>query len=533
MLDFSSIQITIAILWLFVSLIDYFDYAYLWQLKWYRFDRIKELYQAQGLKAFSRYNILWRGIGFLLLIFWPVNQYYIVEYIIFLILVLDIVYAIYKYFEKILRRPIFSIKATLLILTSTIFEAGALLYMRDYLLLLFLMLFRFFIISIFVLLANLLTDKIRNLKMHKAEKKLKSYKNLKIIGITGSYGKTSVKEFLYHILSKKFKVIKTPKNINTEIGIANFILKNNFDDYEVFVVEMGAYRIGEIEKMCEMVHPQIGVLTAIANQHVSLFGSIRNTQKAKYELIRSIPKDGLVVTNADNDYCTEFLNELDCQNIQTYGVESEKNPDCYATEIKSKLDGFFCKGYLHGEYGEVHAPIIGAHHAYNIGAATLVANYLGMSGEEIAKHCLTIPTDIHGSIKLYKYGKASIIDDSYNSNPRGFCAALDVLNLYPQEKRRIVITRGMLELGERSDAEHEKIAGEISFIADELVVITKDFIEPLKNGVVEKYNLDILVKDQPNTLLTYLKSLKDENVVILLENRMPSLITEELQKNKK
>jgi len=529
----SLIDIAIAGLWLVVALIDYADLCYLWQLKWYRFDRIKEHYQVHGYQAFFHYNTLWRSIAFIFLIFWPVNQFYIAKYIIFLILVLDLLFAIYRYFEKLLRRPILSLKAIVLISGSILFEIIFLLLEKDLALIIFLFFIRFLIITFFVLLTNLMTYYIRKQKMNKAERKLKKIKNLKIIGITGSYGKTSVKEFLYHVLSKKYKVIKTPKNVNTEIGIANFILNNNFSQYDIFVVEMGAYRIGEINEICKMVHPSIGVLTVIAGQHISLFGSIKNIQTAKYELLRSIPKDGFVVTNADNDYCTEFLNELRCKNVYTYGLDIENNPDCYATDIKSNLKGLFCKGYLHGTYGEITAPVIGAHHAYNIGAAILTAHHLGMAGEEITESCQTLPTDIHGSIKLYQYGKASIIDDSYNSNPKGFCAAIDVLSLYPQEKRRIVITRGMLELGEKSDREHEKIAGEISFVADELVIINLDFVKSLKNGVVDKYNLEILVKDQPKILLGYLHSLKDKNVVILLENRMPSIIYEELNKYKK
>ena len=145
----------------------------------------------------------------------------------------------------------------------------------------------------------------------KSDKQTAQYPDLTVIGITGSYGKSSVKEFLGHFLETEFSVIKTPRNTNTEIGVAQFVLASNFADKDVFIVEMGAYRPGEIKLICDMVRPSIGVLTVIAEQHLSLFGSIKNIQSAKYELLRSLPTNGFAVTNADNAYCTELLDTLD------------------------------------------------------------------------------------------------------------------------------------------------------------------------------------------------------------------------------
>ena len=177
---------------------------------------------------------------------------------------------------------------------------------------------------------------------------------------------------------------------------------------------------------------------------------------------------------------------------------------------------------------KIHARIIGAHHAFNIAPAILVARYLNISIAEIEKQGTSLPVAVHGSLSIFPYGNATIVNDSYNSNPNGFRSALDVLAKFPADKRRIVITRGMLELGTRSDILHEEIGGEISFVADGLVVITKDFFAPLQRGIVEKYHTQVSLKDNPQDLLAYIKSLKEKDVVILLENRMPVSVMKEL-----
>ena len=124
------------------------------------------------------------------------------------------------------------------------------------------------------------------------------------------------------MLKDNFQVVKTPANINTDIGIARILLNNVTDKHNVFVVEMGAYNVGDLTEHCNIVHPEIGILTAISPQHLSLFGSIENIQKAKYELLRFLPKNGLAVTNSDNKYCREFLDEIKAK-VLTFGFEEE------------------------------------------------------------------------------------------------------------------------------------------------------------------------------------------------------------------
>ena len=295
---------------------------------------------------------------------------------------------------------------------------------------------------------------------------------------------------------------------------------------------MGAYKRGEIRIICDMVRPTIGVLTAISEQHLALFGSIENIQQAKYELLRAIPEDGLVITNADNVYCMEPLSELRCKGVETFGLDPERNPTCLTTDVKTSLVGTTFQGRYKGMSGEVHTPVLGAHHATNIAVAVMVAFHLHVSGELIRKGCETLPKDIHGSLQIFQYGSAIVVDDSYNSNAAGFRSALDVLSLFPSNKKRVLITRGMIELGDRSQEVHELIGEEISLVVDELVVITRDSFAALKQGVGSKYQTKIYLKDTFADLALYIRSLKKTEAIILLENRLPEKIYHEIQQEK-
>jgi len=390
--------------------------------------------------------------------------------------------------------------------------------------LLILMMTRIFILGVVNSAFNWAGDLIKKIIINVARKKISKFSNLTVIGITGSYGKTTTKIFLDHILLKKFRVVSTPRHVNTEIGIAKFILRTDLSDFDIFIVEMGAYNVGEIKLICDMVGPKIGILTAISDQHLSLFGNIKKTQQAKYELLRALPPNGLAITNSDNEYCREFLSTLKCQ-VETFGAEREFQPTILITDLKDSLDGISCLVNFRGEFASVQTSLHGSHNIFNVLPCILVANYLGISKEEIKSATTNLPQ----TIKIFKYGNCDVVDDSYNSNPQGFSAILDFINNFPSDRKRIVITRGMLELGKMSDHEHEKIAGEISYIADEIVLITPDFLESIQRGLVEKYNIKLVTKFEPQELLTYVKSLKETNAVILLENRIPAVVMNELK----
>ncbi len=521
------LHLAIIALWGLSALMDYLDFANILQLKEYRLDRLRDFWKSQqGQRYIRRYGLLWRMLICIVLLFWPINPNITIRYILLGLFSIDAVRLAYVIAKHKLRRPKPTVKAGAIVAVTFLIEVGLALYKHSWDAVFGLVIFRPFLIALITFVSNKITEQLKNWYIYRASRKLAKHPNLTIIGITGSYGKSTVKEYTSHILSKKFRVLKTPGNINTDIGVALFLLRQNLNEADVLVVEMGAYKIGEIEKICQMVKPKIAILTAIIEQHLILFGSIKNVQTAKYELLRSVPADGLVITNADNKYCTEYLSELTCKNQQTFGEELENRPTLMIEETNFR-NGFASGRYTYqGHSWHITAPVVGAHQINNLAPAVMVATHLGMNQEEITVACATLPAGDHG-LKIFSFGQATIIDDSYNSNPNGFTAALEVMGSFPSSQSRVVITRGMMELGDRHEELHETIAEEIAFYADTLVIITPDAAAPLKRGVErlnQKFHLSVEEMYDQAALRNYLLGLKETSSVILLENRMPDSV---------
>ncbi len=442
------VAILVTLLWTAVMILDDSEFCYLWQLKEYRMDRMREFLRSRQGKKYWKLG----GSGI----------------------------------RHHPRHPVLTTKAVLLTLLAVAIETGILLITQSWVIAIILFILRFFLFSSIVALFYLPTTLIKRWVIWRAHRVLLSYPQLLVIGVTGSYGKTTVKNFLAHILSGTYNVIATPQHINTDIGVAKFILKTRFTAADIFVVEMGAYRIGEIHTLCVMTHPTIGILTAINAQHLSLFGSMKNIQQAKYELLRSLPTNGLAVTNADNSYCTEFISEL---------------------RAPSKL--------FHTEQ---------AMQSTNLAPCLIVAKHLAVPDSIIEKQLKTLPP---ATLQLHRYGGATIIDDSYNSNPDGFLAALSVLNRTAKDKKCFVVTRGMLELGEKSDALHQLIGEEIGRIVDTLFLINRDAETALRAGIGSG-KTQVEVYEKTEDLLHAVQALKNTPSVILVENRIPEVLQREL-----
>lgn len=525
----SPIAITIQFLWLISALFDLNEFAYRLQLKEYRWDRFKDFLKSKkGEEFVFSYNVFWRFIIALLALLIPYSGAIQLQYSILVVLGIDFIFNIIKLVNRKIYRPDFTLRAILLMIMSLTAEVSVFLITGSWRAVLFVLMVRFITISVVSALLQIPVNIVKELYKRKATKEMKQLDDLLVIGVTGSYGKTSVKNYLSSILSCKYDVVKTPQNINTAIGVSKFITNHDFSKDKVFIVEMGAYREGEIRTICDIVGPDIGILTGINEEHLSLFGDITVTQKTKYELLRSIPEEGLVVTNADNKYCIEYLDELDAGTIKTFGIEEENNPDFLIENIKSKEDKLYFEGTFEEKKNKFTASIVGGHNAENLAACILVARFLEIPLEEI-KNCLLDLDSPDRRLTIREYGRTIIIDDSYNSNPAGFKAALNVLDSYSSSKKRIVITRGMLELGEESDEIHRRVAGEVSFYADELVIISKDSEKPLKEGILDKYRTNVITKFNQDDLLEYVRSFYDSNTVVLVENRLPPKVYKEIK----
>jgi len=298
----------------------------------------------------------------------------------------------------------------------------------------------------------------------KAQKFLRdNRKNLIVIGITGSYGKTTTREILASILSEKFRVIKLSENINTDAGVTDFILKNQkkFLESEIFIVEMGAHKKGEIKKLCDLVAPDYAILTGINESHLERFGSLENIISAKFELPLATEKT--VVLNFDDENILKNYARFKLRYFQGVSKNEAKN-------IKS-LDNF--SGLEFEFEGETfRTKLLAEHNISLILMALRVAQKLGMAMREISRGVGKIEHVPHRLEPIYnELTKVWVIDDSYNGNYAGIVSGLEVLKRAPG--RKIVLTPGLVELGDKSAEIHEKIGRLYAKSGIDLVLLIK------------------------------------------------------------
>ena len=380
-----------------------------------------------------------------------------------------------------------------------------------------------------VYLANIINKPVEKLVYlyykNKALKKLKSLNNMEVIAVTGSYGKTSTKNIISDILNVKYMAFPTPQNFNTNYGLIRTINEyiDKYNDY--FVAELGAFRKGDIKSRASIVKPKYGILTKIGTAHLDTFGSIENTTQAKFELIESLPSDGVAFLNYDDELQRNYKLKNNVEVIW-YGLSNKA--DIYATDIKYSSDGMSFKVHFKNdkESYEFKTSLLGEANVYNILAGIMVSKKLGLNIKELQNGVLKIKPIEH-RLQLKKYGNLNYIDDAYNSNPVGSKMALDVLKLMPGKK--IVITPGMIEMG---DKQYEVNYNFGKFIADSVdlaILVGKDQTKPIQKGILDaKFDKDKLivlndVKEAINIAKSYFKN---KEVYILLENDLPDIFNE-------
>ena len=301
---------------------------------------------------------------------------------------------------------------------------------------------------------------IKHFVILRAQKKLKKHPHLKIIGITGSYGKTSVKDFLATLLVTKYKVLKTPENINTPLGISALIQKEDLSKYEIFLVEMGAYRSGDIKKICQLVRPTIGILTGINESHLERFGTLKNTIKTKFELIESLPPEGMAILNKDDENVKNNYTDFGNCRKKTYSHQSAENILISENGIAFDLQPDL----------KIKAKILGKHNITNLMGAIFTAQELGLSNTEIQTGSQKIVPIKHRLEPVYNPNGIIVIDDSYNGNPTGVKAAIEVLSEF-KNYRKIFIPPGLVELGDTKAEIHIEIGKLLTEVCDLVILI--------------------------------------------------------------
>lgn len=320
-------------------------------------------------------------------------------------------------------------------------------------------------------------ERMNNRRYERRTKKiLAEYPHLIKIGITGSYGKTSVKNYLAHILGGEYKVLASPESYNTPMGIAKTVSALD-GSYDVLIAEMGARRVGDIKKLMKIVSPEIGVLTGINDQHLETFGSMENLVREKTRVINMLPDTG---AGFATDGVKKIFFTSKKQTKTPYFAGFDEEDGVYASDIAVTNDGSVFNLHFGEDVYATKTTLLGVHNVENLVLASAVAYYLGVPPAVIVTRISTVVAVPH-RLQLIRGNGIRIIDDTFNSNPNGARCALDVLSGF--EGRRIVVTPGLVELGKREREENRELGRYTAERADVVVLIGGQRAEDVARGL--------------------------------------------------
>ncbi|MBR4968388.1 MAG: UDP-N-acetylmuramoyl-tripeptide--D-alanyl-D-alanine ligase [Bacteroidaceae bacterium] len=352
-----------------------------------------------------------------------------------------------------------------------------------------------------------------------AKRIIESNKNLIVIGVTGSFGKTSTKNYLAGVLAEKYNVLVTPGNFNTLLGVIRTIREHLRPYHQVFIVEMGAKQTNDIKEICDLVHPTIGIVTAVGEMHLETFKTVENIQNTKFELINSLPTNGLGVINNDSQYINSYNGITSKCKLIRYAVESEG--DYKANNVKYGANGV---SFTLNGAEQFNSRLLGVGNLLNILAATAVADYLGVPVNK-QKNAIARLQPVEHRLSMKVSNGITVLDDAYNSNPQGAKMALGVLKGFSvaQGNKRIVITPGFVEMGTRQAQANKELGRTIANSCDYAIVVNATNRDAIKSGIEEgglaqdKYFL----ADSLNHAHAHLAQILRPGDVVLYENDLP------------
>lgn len=345
-----------------------------------------------------------------------------------------------------------------------------------------------------------------------------------VIGITGSFGKTSVKHILGHILKMSAPTLITPGSVNTPMGITRIIREKLDESHKFFVVEMGAYGKGSIERLCALAPPDMAIITAIGQAHYERFKSLDAVAEAKFELAHAaLAKGGKIIVN-DDVLERPYARNLQGRHSGDFVVCGKLDMDDFRiSEIRQSAEGLHVSGRWKGADYALSLPLYGLHHGSNAALAFAAAATLGMAPEHIVTALKSVP-QIEHRLEIKRQGDWILIDDAFNSNPSGFRAALETLGMLGADGRKILITPGMAELGAAHDEEHRKIGRHAGEICDVTLVVLPDRIRAFVEGFRETGGAKTLIEVRSfQEASAWLDKNRQSGDVVLIENDLPDI----------
>ncbi len=322
---------------------------------------------------------------------------------------------------------------------------------------------------------------IYELYFQSARKALKARPDLIKIGITGSYGKTSVQFILNTLLSEKFQVLSTQASFNTPMGLTRVIRERLQPAHQVFLAEMGARHRGDIRELCRLVHPDYGVLTSVGAQHLDTFGTLERIIETKYDLIRAIPAEGVRFFPDDGDICRRLYDRTEGAR-RLAGLSRTDRTDVWAENITVSARGSAFDLCTPDGRAACETKLLGAHNIQNILLAASVCLTLGMTLRQISRGIARLEPVEHRLQLIEQPGGITLIDDAFNSNPAGAARALDVLKAFPPQ--RIIVTPGMVELGAEETEYNRRFGEQIALSADTAILVGPRHTAPIREGLL-------------------------------------------------
>lgn len=374
-----------------------------------------------------------------------------------------------------------------------------------------------------MLLANLVNTPIEKaINRHyynDAKRIIDSHKGLIIIGVTGSFGKTSTKNYLASVLAEKYNVLVTPGNFNTLLGVIRTIREQLRPYHQVFIVEMGAKQNNDIKEICDLVHPTIGIVTAVGEMHLETFKTVENIQETKFELINSLPAGGLGVINHDSEYIKSYKGIKSPCKIIRYAVEGEG--DYKANDVVYGAGGV---SFTLGNGEHYCSRLLGVGNLLNILASIAVADHLGVPANK-QRNAIARLQPVEHRLSMKVANGITVLDDAYNSNPTGAKMSLGVLKEFAvgEGNKRIVITPGFVEMGTRQADANKELGRTIAVSCDYAIIVNAVNREAIKSGIeegglpAEKYFL----ADSLNHAHQQLAKILRPGDVVLYENDLP------------
>ena len=341
--------------------------------------------------------------------------------------------------------------------------------------------FNYFIVWFCYRLNRPVERTIERYEWQKAQVKLEKMKDLKVVGITGTYGKTSTKYILEEVLKKKYICQSTPKNVNTLHGMVSSVNSYLDPEEELLIAEMGAYKPGVVQSICDLIHPQFAILTTIEINQITSFGTKDNTVNALFELIESLPKEGVAILNKDDWEQVEYPGEIACQKIW---ISLEQPADYLAQEIQYSREGtsFSVWEKDTNQKYKVRTKLLGKHNIYHILSVIALARILGLEVEEILPVIEDLrPLENH--LDMHDFGYMYQMNNTHRSNPLGAKDALDVLELMPGIK--VVITTGMQNLGEKTEELNNIFGTQVAKVANYVILINEKSTKSVFQGLIE------------------------------------------------